>query len=133
MTTDPNGRFIIVTGYINLIPVTLVNIFGPNTDDPACFRKVFDLILDDDSSHIVIGGDLSCYLDPYLDRLSTAPPPNILAVLLVDSRLISNVTYTKYHNILISDHSPVNISLICACPDKPIVGALIPISLRIRL
>lgn len=29
---------------------------------------------------------------------------------LVDSRLISNVTHTKYHNI-ISDHSPINIDL----------------------
>ena len=73
-TTDPNGRFIIVTGHIKSFPVTLVNIYGPNTDDPAFFRKVFDLIPDDDSSHIVIGGDFNCYLDPYLDRLSSAPP-----------------------------------------------------------
>lgn len=73
-TTDPNGRFIIVTGHINSFPITLLNIYGPNTDDPAFFRKVFDLIPDDDSSHIVIGGDFNCYLDPYLDRLSSAPP-----------------------------------------------------------
>lgn len=88
--TDPNGRFIIVTGHINSFPVTLVNIYGPNTDDPAFFRKVFDLIPDDDSSHIVIGGDLNCYLDPYLDRLSSAPHPIILAV-----QTINNLIKTK--------------------------------------
>ena len=66
-TTDPNGRFIIVTGHINLFPVALVNIYELNTDDPAFFCKVFDLIPDDDSSHIVIGGNFNCYLDPYLD------------------------------------------------------------------
>lgn len=52
--TDPNGRFIIVIGHINSFPVTLVNIYGPNVDDPAFFRRVFDLIPDNDSSHIVI-------------------------------------------------------------------------------
>lgn len=62
--TDPNGRFIILAGHIDSFPITLVNIYGPNTDDPAFFRKVFDLIPDDDLSHIVIGGDFNCYLDP---------------------------------------------------------------------
>lgn len=38
-TTDPNGRFLIVTGHINSFPVTLVNTYGPNMDDPAFFSK----------------------------------------------------------------------------------------------
>lgn len=78
-TTNPNGRFIIVTRHINSFPVTLVNIYGLNTDDPALFCKVFDLIPDNDSSHKVIGGDFNCYLDPYLD-VFCPPPPNILTV-----------------------------------------------------
>lgn len=126
-------------------------------DDPTFFRKLFDLIPDDDSSHIVIGGDFNCYLDPYLDRLSSAPPPKILTVptinnlmktkkvvdiwrlqhphdrdysfyshvhrsytwidyFLVDSTFISNVTHTKYHNIIISDHRPVNFDLKLCSP-----------------
>ena len=149
---DPNGRFLILTGYINLLPVKLVNDYGPNIDDPAFFRKLFNLIPDNDLSHIMIGGDFNCYLDPYLDRLSSAPPPSIVAVktlnnlmmskkvvdiwrlkhpsdhdnsfysnihksytridyFLVDSRLISNTDNVKYHNIIISDHSPVESNL----------------------
>ena len=155
--TDPNGRFIILSGDINSFPIILVNIYGPNTDDPAFFRKVFDLIPDDDSSHILIGGDFNCYLDPYLDRFSSAPPPKILAVqtlnnlmkskkvvdvwrlqhpsdrdysfyshvhrsytridyFLVDSRLISNIDHTKYHSIIISDHSPITLKLQLSLP-----------------
>lgn len=78
--TDPNGRFIIVTGHINMFPLTFVNLYGPNSDDRAFFRKVFDLIPDDNSSHLIIGGDFNCFLDPHLDRFSTASPPNILSV-----------------------------------------------------
>lgn len=78
--TDPNGRFIIVTGHINQFPLRLINLYGPNSVDPSFFRKLFDKIPDDNSSHVIMGGDFNCYLDPYLDRFSTAPPPNILSV-----------------------------------------------------
>ena len=47
----------------------------PNKDDPAFFRKLLNLIADYDLSHIMIGGDFNCYLDPYLDRLSSTLPP----------------------------------------------------------
>ncbi len=154
---DPNGRFIILTGHINSLPVTGVNIYEPNTDDPAFFHKVFDLIPDDDMSHTLIGGDFNCYLDSDLDRVSAVSPPNILTpqtlnnltnskklvdlrrtqhpsnrdyslyshvhkshaqidYFLVDFRLISNIIHTKYRNIIISDNSPVSLSLHLSLP-----------------
>ncbi|MGL4992428.1 MAG: endonuclease/exonuclease/phosphatase family protein, partial [Sarcina sp.] len=73
MITDPYGRYIIVSGTINSFPLTFLNIYGPNTDDPNFYKKVFDLLPDGNNSNIIIGGDLNCYLDPYLDRLSTRP------------------------------------------------------------
>ena len=88
-TTNPNGRFVIVTGHINSLPVTLVNIYGPTTDDSSFFCKVFDLIPDDDSSYILIGGDYNCYLDPYLDRQSSALPPGISNVQTINSLIKS--------------------------------------------
>lgn len=62
---DPNGMFVIFIGQINSLPVMLVNIYDPNTDDPALVSKGFGLIPDDDLSHKLTEG-FNCYLDPYL-------------------------------------------------------------------
>lgn len=37
-TTDPNGRFVLISGYINSFLITLLNIYGPNSDDPSFFH-----------------------------------------------------------------------------------------------
>uniref|UniRef100_A0A8P4GBE9 Endonuclease/exonuclease/phosphatase domain-containing protein n=1 Tax=Dicentrarchus labrax TaxID=13489 RepID=A0A8P4GBE9_DICLA len=37
---------------------------------------------------------------------------------LVDAKLISNIVQTKYHNVLISDHSPVSLKLMLALPKQ---------------
>lgn len=157
MVTDPNGRYIMITGNIHSFPVTLLNVYGPNTDDPKFFREVFDLIPDLSTTNLIMGGDFNCYLDPYLDRLSSRIPPAIASVqmlnnliksrnmvdiwrlqhptdkdysffshvhksytridyFLVDAKLVSNIDQTKYHNILISDHSPVSLELKLALP-----------------
>lgn len=56
MFTDPNVRYIIVSGTINSFPLTFLNIYGPNTDDPNIYKKVFDLLPDGNNSKIIIGG-----------------------------------------------------------------------------
>lgn len=71
---DPNGRYILISGHIASYPVTLLNVYGPNSDDPSFFHKIFELLPDDKSSHIYIGGDFNCYLDPLVDRTSTNSP-----------------------------------------------------------
>lgn len=157
LTTETNGRYIMVSGTINSLPLTFLNVYGPNIDDPNFFKAVFHLLPDASSSNIIIGGDLNCYLDPHLDRTSSRPPPNISSVqvlnnliqsrnivdiwkiqhptdkdysfyshvhksysridyFLADSNLVTSVTNTKYHNILISDHSPLTMSLNLSLP-----------------
>uniref|UniRef100_A0AAR2LAI9 Reverse transcriptase domain-containing protein n=2 Tax=Pygocentrus nattereri TaxID=42514 RepID=A0AAR2LAI9_PYGNA len=152
MIADPQGRYIIVSGHINSFPLTLINIYGPNFDCPDFFRKIFGLIPLALSENIIMGGDFNCYLDPYLDRLSTKTPPTLATVqtlnnllkagnmvdiwrlchptgrdysyyshvhksytridyFLVSSELVSKVCNVKYHNILISDHSPITCEL----------------------
>lgn len=80
VTADPHGRYPMVSGTINSFPLTLLNIYGPNIDDPSFFSKFFDVLQDGQNSNIIIGSDLNCYLDPYLDRLSSRPPPNTTSV-----------------------------------------------------
>ncbi len=67
---DAEGRYLIVSGEIYSIPITLVNVYGPNFENPAFFRKVFSLITDVSQTNLIIRGDLNCALDPYMDSSS---------------------------------------------------------------
>lgn len=152
MSTDPSGRFVLVVGTINSIPLALLNIYAPNADYPEFFCKMFDLIANHSSHNIILGGDLNCFLDPLVDRSSAKPAPNLKSVptlnslmkthnlvdiwrvqhpsdrkysffpavhgsfsridyFLVDARLISKVDNSTYHNILVSDHAPLSMSI----------------------
>ena len=55
--SDPNGRYLIVTGTIQRTPVLLVNVYAPNFDALNTHRLIF-------------GGDLNCVINPELDRSS---------------------------------------------------------------
>ncbi len=68
MVTDSHGIYIMVYGFINGLPFTFLNVYGPNTDDPNFYKKVFDLLSDGNNTNIVIRGDLN----GYLWRFSTA-------------------------------------------------------------
>lgn len=145
---DRDGRYIILVGEIQSTPITLLNIYGPNNDDPDFFRKVLNLIPDISSTNLIIGGDFNFVLDTYLDRSSTlrtepskacnlvktySENMNLIDIwrisnfsgreysfhskvhnvytridfFLVDGKLLPHAYNAKYHNIIISDHSPV--------------------------
>ena len=69
--TDKEGRYIIVIGELYGTHITLLNVYAPNTDNPAFYHKMFNLIPDISQTHLIIGGDFNTTLDPYLDRYST--------------------------------------------------------------
>lgn len=71
--SDPNGHYLIVSGSILSRHVTFLNIYAPNFDDPGFFRKVFNLIPDLSTTHLITGGDFNTVLDCSADRLSTRP------------------------------------------------------------
>lgn len=64
---DINGRYLIVIGEINSLSITLVNIYGPNFDDPSFFEKVFKRIPDFMNTQIIMAGDYNCVLNARLD------------------------------------------------------------------
>lgn len=43
---DKEGRYVLVVGELHSRPLTLLNMYRPNQDDPEFFRKVMGLILD---------------------------------------------------------------------------------------
>lgn len=69
--SDKEGRFLIVTGEIYSTPLTLMNKYAPNIDNPSFFQKAMFLIPDLSQTNLIIAGDFNCVLDPYLDRSST--------------------------------------------------------------
>ena len=149
--TDTEGRYLIVRGELHSLPLTLVNIYGPNFDNPGFFRKVLSLIKDVSQTNLIIGSDLNCTLCPYMDSTSKKARhsntrdflnayinnsnladvwrffnpsgreysfhSNVYNVytridyLLVDAKLLPHVHNPTYHNILISDHSPLTFML----------------------
>lgn len=68
--SDINGRFLIVTGELHSMHVTLVNIYGPNVDDAGFFRKIFEKLADLTDTKLIIAGDYNVILDWRLDRSS---------------------------------------------------------------
>ena len=80
VTTDPGGRYVLVTGAINSFPLALLNIYAPNFDCPDFFRKVFNLCAEYTTHNMIIGGDFNCYFDPQLDRSSSKAAPTLKSV-----------------------------------------------------
>lgn len=58
-----------------LISFAFLNIYGPNFDNPAFFKRLFSLIPNLSQTNIIIGGDFNCVLDPYIDRSSIKRAP----------------------------------------------------------
>lgn len=71
--SDPNGCYIMVSGKISGNSVVLVNVYGPNWDNEDFFKKLFFSLPDVNGSHLILGGDFNCCLDPLLDRSSNKP------------------------------------------------------------
>ena len=64
---DRYGRYLIIQCEILSIRLNLVNLYGPNDDNPSFFRNLF-LSLADLSGSFIIGGDFNCTLQPEIDR-----------------------------------------------------------------
>lgn len=66
--SDPDGRFVIVSGLLFHKPVVLVNVYAPNWDDDTFIEKVISLTPDLNSQQPIFDGDLNCAINPLLDR-----------------------------------------------------------------
>ena len=64
---DKEGRMLKVQADLFEYPLTLINIYAPNTDDPQFYRNLF---LESSQIHgqCIIGGDINLILNPCLDK-----------------------------------------------------------------
>ena len=69
VVSDPFGRYLILHGSILGEKLNLVNVYGPNNDDPQFFNNLFLTIANLQGKYI-ISGDFNCTLEPSKDRSS---------------------------------------------------------------
>lgn len=67
---DQEGRHIFLKGKINSRPITITNIYAPNTKQVAFFRHICDLLSSFSTDILIFGGDFNVPLNPLLDTSS---------------------------------------------------------------
>ena len=65
--TDKNGNYILLDITIQGKRITLVNIYGPNEDNPNFYTNIIQKISEFENDQVIICGDWNFVLDPDLD------------------------------------------------------------------
>lgn len=73
--SDPQGRYVIVSGQLFNTPVVLVSVYAPNWHDVNFVKKIFSLLPDLNIYHLIFGGDLNCMLDTTMDHSNPKTVP----------------------------------------------------------
>ena len=71
---DQEGRYIIVSGWLQNEKVTLVNVYAPNILQSKFFASLCPTIARSTEGPLIIGGDFNSVCDPILDRSSQPLP-----------------------------------------------------------
>ena len=66
-TIDIGGNYIVLDITVCNQRPTLINIYGPNNDDPVFFQNIANLIDITNNDKYILCGDYNCILDPILD------------------------------------------------------------------
>ena len=64
---DTNGNYIILDLTVHDQKLTLINLYGPNNDNPQFFQDISNFIDEIGNNEIIICGDYNCVLNPDLD------------------------------------------------------------------
>ena len=65
--TDTNGNYIIMEITIQGKKITLVNVYGPNQDNPNFYVTLLNKIAEFENDQIILCGDWNFILDPQMD------------------------------------------------------------------
>lgn len=75
---DDSGRFIKITGKVEGIEVTLINVYAPPGSDWQFYQKIFE-IMAASKGVVICGGDFNIRLDPNLDSSGKTTQSNSLS------------------------------------------------------
>ena len=83
--SDPNGRYLILNIIINNNELNLVNVYGPNKDEPAFFENLQTTLENLPQSTFIIGGDFNVVQNFTLDTRNIASLNNPKSQVAVES------------------------------------------------
>lgn len=67
---DDDGNLLAIDTTIEDTHVTLINIYGPNADNPGFYEKVKDTFLNLDNDYFILCGDFNLVLNPEVDTFN---------------------------------------------------------------
>ena len=67
ISKDSDGNLLVIDLQLSEISLRIVNIYGPNEDNPNFFLKVNEFIEDSNETYVLICGDFNLTLNPSLD------------------------------------------------------------------
>ena len=70
---DPGGRFVIMDVSFGDFRVTLVNLYGPNSDSPEFFKNIIEIVDTIINDKIIIGADFNCIINNNMDKQGGKP------------------------------------------------------------
>ncbi|MEE6516292.1 hypothetical protein FKM82_025624 [Ascaphus truei] len=65
---DREGRFLMLVGSINAVPITIATLYAPNTHEAEFFKKTFGVIKKFSEGALILGGDFNVAMNITLDR-----------------------------------------------------------------
>ena len=65
--TDKNGNYIILDMVIEEKEITLVNLYGPNEDNPQFYENLIKKIAEFENDNVIICGDWNLVINPEID------------------------------------------------------------------
>ena len=76
---DDNGNLLVLNMDIGDNNITLVNLYGPNTDLPSFYEDISNILGDFDATHVIICGDWNLILDVSKDCVNYSKVNNPLS------------------------------------------------------
>ena len=70
VSTDSDGRIIIITTEINERMITIINVYAPNVDNPEFFTSVIKMLTKHETSSVIFAGDFNLVLDEDKDSFN---------------------------------------------------------------
>ncbi len=82
--SDKNGRYIIVSGFLQYKKITLINIYAPNHGQVKFLSNLAALVSGFTGDPILLGGDMNLVHNPLLDRSSRPLPADAALSAAID-------------------------------------------------
>jgi exonuclease III len=73
---DEEGNVLALDLNVDENRLTLINIYGPNSDNPEFYEKIRDIFLELDNDYYILCGDFNIALDQELDTFNYSAPNN---------------------------------------------------------